>query len=68
MHAELVKGEQPPDEKARHSAVGYESPASDPERHCSACEHYIAAKVPRCQIVKSPIRPGDWCERFEFKD
>lgn len=68
MGAELVKGERAPHEKTPHSDVGYESPSSDPRKHCSLCKHYIPARVPRCQTVKSPIHAKAWCERFEFED
>lgn len=51
-------------EKRTHEAVGYEYPSRHDGQHCSICKHYIAADPPRCEGVKSPIRPGDWCERF----
>jgi hypothetical protein len=54
-------------EKFSHAKVGYEHPAQGKD-HCSLCEHYLVRiNAPRCEIVKSPIRPNDWCERFEPK-
>ena len=61
----LAKGERQPEDKLPHSQVSYESPSQHEGQHCSKCEHYIAAEPPRCQAVASPIRPGDYCKRYE---
>jgi hypothetical protein len=63
---EPAEGEWEASEKYSHAEVDYEHPSEGVD-HCSGCEHYIHAMVPRCQHVKSPIRPKDWCERFEAK-
>ena len=65
---QLVKGERHPDNKTPHKDVDFQSPSENPQKHCSLCEHYIAAHVPRCMTVKSPIKAGDWCKRFEYED
>jgi hypothetical protein len=65
---QLVKGERHPDDKTPHNKVDYESPSTDPQRHCSLCEHYIRALVPRCMTVKNPIKAADKCKRFEYED
>lgn len=47
------------------SEVGYEHPARDYEReHCGICVHYHAH---RCDIVRGPIQPEDWCKKFKAK-
>jgi hypothetical protein len=63
---ELVGDEWEASEKYSHAEVSYEHP-SESTKHCVGCEHYIHAQVPRCEHVKSPIRPKDWCERWEAK-
>jgi hypothetical protein len=54
--------ELPEAKKARHEEVDY----GDGMRasHCAICEFFIPTKPPRCEIVKSPIEAGDWCNRF----
>ena len=51
--------------KLTHAAVAFEHPAQG-KNHCSECAHFLPS-VSRCQIVKSPIEPSDWCNRFEYK-
>jgi hypothetical protein len=53
--------------KLDHSAVAYEHPSRHSGKQCSGCVHYIAAIPPRCEGVKSPISPGDYCSHFERK-
>jgi hypothetical protein len=52
--------------KLSHSQVDYEHPAKGAER-CAGCKHYLPGKPPHCEDVKDPIRPEDWCRRFEQK-
>ena len=58
--------EQPAAKKFTHAEVAYEHPAKGPE-HCGECLHFIGAKMPRWQIVKSPIPAEDWCQRYRAK-
>lgn len=60
----LKQRELPDNEKAKHSAVNYEHPAQS-ANHCGICKHFIRAHIPRCETVRNPIRPSDWCKRFE---
>jgi SPP1 gp7 family putative phage head morphogenesis protein len=49
-------------EKFTHAEVEFEHPAKGPH-HCSECQHY--GGVDDCELVKSPIAPDDWCNKFE---
>jgi hypothetical protein len=60
----LRQKELPDDEKSKHSVVNYEHPAKG-RNHCGNCAHFINAHIPRCETVMNPIRPGDWCKRWE---
>ena len=68
MLPELVKGEWAPKEKMAHASVGYEHPSKHEDEHCSLCEYYIPAQVPRCRHVANPVRAGDYCQRYEEKE
>jgi hypothetical protein len=57
--------ELPPILKLSHLAVAYESPSRHKGQTCAGCVHFIAGKVPRCDGVKSPIKPRDWCKKFK---
>jgi hypothetical protein len=59
--------EKPEAEKFTHAEVKYESPSRHEGKFCILCEHFIPARPPRCEGVKSPIRAGDYCKRFEAK-
>jgi hypothetical protein len=61
----LSQHERQDDEKLDHSQVNYEHPSRHPGKYCSGCAHYIRAHIPRCEAVKNPIRPVDWCKRWE---
>lgn len=56
--------EQPDSEKLSHAAVKFESPSRHPGQACASCVRFIAASPPRCESVKPPIQPGDWCKRY----
>lgn len=43
--------------------VGYEHPAKGKD-HCGECKHYYDH---RCDIVRGPIQPEDWCRKFARK-
>jgi hypothetical protein len=49
------------DSKLEHSEVNYESDAEGPD-HCGICTHYEGHA---CDIVKPPIVPEGWCNRFD---
>lgn len=54
--------------KYTHKAVEYRDPANRPwNQECSNCVHFINAKPPRCEGVKSPISPTAWCTRYSRK-
>jgi hypothetical protein len=53
--------------KRSHSSVEYEHPSRHEGKECRDCVHYIGANPPRCTGVQSPIRPVDYCKRFERK-
>lgn len=65
--------EKPEYLKLTHGEVKYEHPAKKAEQRCRLCRHFIPERgeedksKPRCEIVRQPIRAGDWCERFERK-
>ena len=60
-----MEPEKPASQKFTHAEVGYEHPSTHSGAHnCSHCIHYIVATPPRCEGVKSPIRPEDWCRRW----
>ena len=48
-------------QKLTHIKVDFEHPAKGPA-HCAQCEHYT---VNSCEIVRSPVGPRDWCNRFK---
>ena len=68
MLIQLARGERQALDKIPHDEVGYESPSKHEDEQCSLCEHYIPAMVPRCQAVKNPIKPADWCKRYARKE
>lgn len=53
-------------EKRTHDSVGYVEMATDKD-HCAICKHFVAGNPPSCRVVKSPISPTAWCERFKRK-
>lgn len=56
-------------EKLSHTEVNYGKGMR--QSHCSICEHYIPRtrfRRPACKLVRPPIAPGMWCERFKPKD
>lgn len=59
--------ERPAADKIPHSEVDYEHPSKHLIQHCGICKHFIRAKPPRCEAVKSPIESHDWCKRYERK-
>ena len=59
--------ERPESGKYTHQAVNYEHPSKHEYQFCAGCVHYIHAQPPRCEGVKEPIRPEDWCKRFKAK-
>jgi len=65
MLARLAPGERPDSDKYCHAEVWYEHPSKHIDESCGHCVHYIRGHVPRCQAVTGPIRPQDWCQRFE---
>jgi hypothetical protein len=56
--------ERPEAQKLSHAAVKFESPSLHTSQACASCVHFIAASPPRCESVKGPIKPSDWCKRF----
>jgi hypothetical protein len=56
--------ERPEKQKLSHQSVDYEHPSTHPGEFCGRCRHLIVANPPRCEGVKSPIHPADWCHRF----
>jgi hypothetical protein len=59
--------EAPQIKKLSHSEVFYQHPSQQDDEKCADCKHFIDAKPARCEHVKSPIRPEDWCRKFERK-
>lgn len=57
--------ELPSTQKRTHEAVHYEHPSGHGRERCAVCAHFISSNPPRCEGVQSPIRPEDWCKRFE---
>jgi hypothetical protein len=57
--------ELPASEKLSHAAVKYEHPSAHGGKSCASCVHFIAASPPRCESVQTPIRPEDFCKRYE---
>jgi len=54
--------DDPDDEdKLEHEEVAYEADAEGPD-HCGICTQYAGHA---CDIVKSPIVPEGWCNRFD---
>ena len=49
--------------KISHKACDY-GPGHKDGDHCSICEYYVP-DGPHCEKVVDPIRPMDWCNRFE---
>lgn len=47
--------------KLPHDEVAFEHPAKG-SHHCFECVHWL---VLGCEIVKSPVMPFDWCNRFK---
>lgn len=60
----MCNSSQKNDEKLTHKEVGFEHPAKGPH-HCSECKHYQG--LGNCEIVKPPIAPADWCEKFKSR-
>lgn len=52
-----------PGGKADHAAVAY-GPAKSNGQRCGVCEHFQDGKPAHCEIVKDPIYPSGYCERF----
>lgn len=50
-------------DKFSHSEVGFEHPAKG-KNHCSQCVHFTGNA---CRIVESPVKAGDWCEKFKSR-
>ncbi len=61
----LMPGERQPRFKATHQEVDFQSPSRHEDEHCSLCKHYIPSIVPRCKLVKSPIKASDYCSWFK---
>ena len=59
--------EKPEADKFTHTAVGYEAISKHEGQACGICAHYIPARPPRCEGVKSPISMRGWCRRFKPK-
>ena len=57
--------EQPESEKYTQAEVGYESPSRHEGETCSRCQWFLAPDA--CTSVKGPIKPEDWCEKFDPK-
>jgi hypothetical protein len=60
----VLKAHQIVVHKLTHSEVNYEHPAQG-MNECRDCKHYDA---PHCRLVKDPIRPEDWCKKFERRN
>ncbi len=55
-------------DKYTHAEVGFEHPARGKDI-CGECAHFIRGSlggwhVGGCEIVKDPIEPENWCNRF----
>ena len=55
-------------DKYTHAEVRFEHPARG-ENTCDECEHFIRGSlggwhIGGCEIVKDPIEPEDWCNKF----
>jgi hypothetical protein len=44
-----------------HASVAFEHPAQGVD-HCAQCGHYLG--VDDCELVRPPVKPADWCDRF----
>lgn len=52
--------------KLSHAEVRY-GPGKPRGDHCAVCRYYIAdgeGEAPACRLVRSPILPDGWCNRF----
>ncbi len=68
MRPEPILGERHAVDKLTHGAVAFESPSHHEDEHCSLCLMFINSLMPRCQLVKSPIKATDYCKRYEEKE
>jgi hypothetical protein len=58
-------------DKYTHAEVGFEHTARG-KNTCDECAHFIRGSlggwhVGGCEIVKDPIEPEDWCDKFNAK-
>lgn len=51
--------------KLDHKSVAFEHPAKGVD-HCGDCVNW-QGPVGQCKIVRPPVRPVDWCNKFEEK-
>lgn len=58
--------EKPEKDKVTHYEARYTHPSPFPKMKCATCVHLITAPFEfRCEGVKSPILPEDWCQRWK---
>jgi hypothetical protein len=55
-------------DKYTHAEVGFEHPSRG-KNTCDECAHFVRGSlggwhVGGCEIVKDPIEPEDWCNKF----
>jgi hypothetical protein len=58
------------DLKIRTEVAAYVEQSTDPTKHCSACQQFVAGPsggCGSCKIVKGPINPGGSCKLFVAK-
>jgi len=55
--------------KLSHKEVEYEHPAKMPPNNCAHCMHsFRRNRNMHCEIVVDPIRPEDWCNKYEREE
>jgi len=60
----------PDDQKIRTEVAAYVEQSTDPAKHCSACQQFVAGPKDgcgSCKVVKGPINPGGSCKLFVAK-
>lgn len=54
-------------DKETHAVIQYQANSKHHGKHCSACDMFVAGKIPGCTAVKRPIWPKGWCRLFQPK-